>query len=73
MMLVTTIATKRQTTNSGSLTPVPFDPLERVADQDHHIEHEKRAQKPDMADVVDGLAGRGHPAGRQPDRAPTAR
>ena len=32
--------------------------LERVADQDHHIEHEKRAQKPDVADVVDGLSGR---------------
>ena len=58
-MLVTTIATSRQTTNSGSLTPVSADRfLERVADQDHHVEHEKRAQKPDVADIVDRLVVR---------------
>ena len=73
-MLVTMIADQKANDEQRQLDAGLLDRLlERIADQDHHIEHEKRAQKPDMAEIVDGLVVRGHPAGRRPDRAPMVR
>ncbi len=55
-VFVRTMPTRRQMTNNGSLIAgLRHRLLQRVADQDHDIQDQQRAQKADMVQVVDGL------------------